>query len=103
MRKSRAKLRARDKKQAEENEKNLEEPFSKAEGVGNCVADRPQEDNASEELRGQAGEAPGEKGDPGNRATQNGPAGRSGPEPGEETLESGQEDAAVQPLPEDDK
>ncbi|XP_054991461.1 raftlin [Sorex araneus] len=102
MRKSKGKSRARDKRPAEENEKNLEEPFSKAEGVGNCVAGPPREDGAAEELRGHAGEGPGEKGGPGDRAVQNGPAGHSGPEPGEEAPEGGLEDAAVEPSPEID-
>uniref|UniRef100_M3XQW4 Raftlin, lipid raft linker 1 n=1 Tax=Mustela putorius furo TaxID=9669 RepID=M3XQW4_MUSPF len=50
MRKSKGKLSARDKRQAEENEKNLEDQFSKAGDVGNCVPGPHQDDEASEEV-----------------------------------------------------
>ncbi|XP_037380657.1 raftlin [Talpa occidentalis] len=61
MRKSKGKLGARDKRQAEENEKNLEDQFSKAGDVGNCVASRQQEDRTSEEMRVPSGEVTEEK------------------------------------------
>jgi len=51
MRKSKGKLSAREKRQAEENEKNIEDQFSKAGDVGNCVPGLCQEDEASEELK----------------------------------------------------
>ncbi|XP_049622098.1 raftlin [Suncus etruscus] len=100
MRKSKSKYLARDKWQAEENEKNLEEPFSKAEGMGNCIAGQTQEDIATEELRGQAGEVQEEKGE--DEAMQNGPSGSSGPDCGEEASEGGPVDEAVEPVPEKD-
>lgn len=100
MRKSKSKYLARDKWQAEENEKNLEEPFSKAEGMGNCIAGQTQEDIATEELRGQAGEVQEEKVE--GEAMQNGPSGNSGPDCGEEAGEGGPVEEAMEPVPEKD-
>ncbi|KAL6086311.1 hypothetical protein STEG23_010596, partial [Scotinomys teguina] len=48
-RKSKGKRSARDKQQAEENEKNLEDQFPKAGDVGNCVLGTQQWGRASEE------------------------------------------------------
>lgn len=48
MRKSKGKLSTRDKRQAEENEKNLEDQFSKAGDTGNCVPGPHPDDEASE-------------------------------------------------------
>ncbi|XP_012661773.1 raftlin isoform X1 [Otolemur garnettii] len=50
MRKSKGKLGARDKRQAEENEKNLEDQFSKAGDVGNCVLLGEQQEGATSEM-----------------------------------------------------
>ncbi|XP_050021035.1 raftlin [Alexandromys fortis] len=63
-RKTKGKRSTRDKQQAEENEKNLEDQFPKAEDVGNCVLGTQQWDRASEEQQGL-------------RAVQNGPAGHN--------------------------
>ncbi|XP_008566379.1 PREDICTED: raftlin [Galeopterus variegatus] len=83
MRKSRGKS-ARDKQQAEENEKNLEDQFSKARDVGNCCAtSQQQEGGTSEEMRVPDLEVKGEKLSPASRLcvgdveggfVQNGPA-----------------------------
>ncbi|XP_026352739.2 raftlin [Ursus arctos] len=80
MRKSKGKFSARDKRQAEENEKNLEEQFSKAGDVGNCVPGPHQEDEASEELKVPIQEVTEGKQHPDRlcveaEAVQNGPAG----------------------------
>ncbi|XP_066207389.1 raftlin isoform X1 [Saccopteryx leptura] len=78
-RKSKGKLGARDKRQAEENEKNLEDQSSKAGDVSNCVLSRQPEDGAPEETK-----ATGEQLCPDGRlceegeAVQNGPAGHCG-------------------------
>ncbi|EHB10489.1 Raftlin, partial [Heterocephalus glaber] len=75
MKKSKGKLR--DKRQAEENEKNLEDQFSKDGDVGNCVLGRPQEGRFPvEEVRGEKlslASQPGGKALEGV-AVQNGPA-----------------------------
>ncbi|XP_045712818.1 raftlin [Phyllostomus hastatus] len=84
MRKSKGKLSARDKRQAEENDKNLEDQFSKARDVGNCVPSRQQDDGAGEEMKAPAQEVMGEQLCPDGRlsveggAVQNGPAGHCG-------------------------
>uniref|UniRef100_A0A8C9QM20 Raftlin n=1 Tax=Spermophilus dauricus TaxID=99837 RepID=A0A8C9QM20_SPEDA len=92
MRKSKGKLSARDKRLAEENEKNLEDQFSKDGDVGNCVLDRQQEDGASEMMK--------------CGAVQNGPAsftrapvacGHSNP--GEDAGNRGAEEVAGEPAP----
>uniref|UniRef100_A0A671F2T4 Raftlin, lipid raft linker 1 n=1 Tax=Rhinolophus ferrumequinum TaxID=59479 RepID=A0A671F2T4_RHIFE len=117
MRKSKGKLSARDKRQAEENEKNLEEQFSKAGDVGNCVLSRQQEVGASEEMKVPFQEVTGEQLCPDSRlcvegaAMQNGPAGhcrapaggcegQSGP--GEDAREGGAEEVAAEPLTAED-
>ncbi|XP_045859461.1 raftlin [Meles meles] len=51
MRKSKGKLSARDKRQAEENEKNLEDQFSKSGDAGNCVPGSHQDGEASGEIK----------------------------------------------------
>ncbi|CAH7208661.1 Rftn1 [Phodopus roborovskii] len=61
-RKSKGKRSARDKQQAEENEKNLEEQFPKAGDVGNCVLGTQQRGREKRQSLG---------------AVQNGPAGHS--------------------------
>uniref|UniRef100_A0A8C0XKN8 Raftlin n=1 Tax=Castor canadensis TaxID=51338 RepID=A0A8C0XKN8_CASCN len=91
-RKSKGKLSARDKRQAEENEKNLEDQFSKAGDVGNCVAGGQQEGGGPEvRAERQSGVA-----------VQNGPAGYSRAQavprhsgPGEDA------EVAAEPAPED--
>lgn len=80
MRKSKGKLSARDKRQAEENEKNLEDQFSKAGDVGNCVPGPHQDDEASEEIKVPIQEVTEGKQHPDSLcveggAVQNGPAG----------------------------
>ncbi|XP_066101453.1 raftlin isoform X2 [Saccopteryx bilineata] len=105
-RKSKGKLSARDKRQAEENEKNLEDQSSKARDVSNCVLSRQLEDRAPEETK-----ATGEQLCPDGRlceegeAVQNGPAGHcgalaggcEGPSgPGEDAREGGAEEEAAE-------
>ncbi|XP_044893586.1 raftlin isoform X2 [Felis catus] len=106
MRKSKGKLSARDKRQAEENEKNLEDQFSKAGDVGNCVPGLHQEDEASEELKVPAQEITEEKLCVEGGAVQNGPAGHCGaPEggcaeqshPREDAREGGTQEMAAEP------
>ncbi|VFV31062.1 raftlin-like [Lynx pardinus] len=106
MRKSKGKLSARDKRQAEENEKNLEDQFSKAGDVGNCVPGLHQEDEASEELKVPAQEITEEKLCVEGGAVQNGPAGHCGaPEggcaeqshPREDAREGGAQEVAAEP------
>lgn len=106
MRKSKGKLSARDKRQAEENEKNLEEQFSKAGDVGNCVPGPHQEDGASEEpkvpvqeitegkLCVEGGSVPNGPSGLG-RAPAGGCAGHS--HPGEDAREGGAEEGAAEP------
>ncbi|XP_065395946.1 raftlin isoform X3 [Macaca fascicularis] len=86
MRKSKGKLSARDKQQAEENEKNLEDQSSKAGDMGNCVSGQQQEGGVSEEMKGPDQEDKGEQLSPGGQlcgvgvegeAMQNGPASHS--------------------------
>lgn len=90
MRKSKGKRSARDKQQAEENEKNLEDQFPKAGDVGNCVLGTQQWARASEvrEQRHDLG------------AMQNGPAGHSrdseAPRRSDPTLE---DELAAEPAP----
>ncbi|XP_021073603.1 raftlin [Mus pahari] len=67
-RKSKGKLSASDKQQAEENEKNLEDQFSKAGDVGNCVLGPPPQWGRASEVREQR---------QGSAAVQNGPAGHN--------------------------
>lgn len=118
MRKSKGKLSARGKRQAEENDRNLEDQFSKAGDVGNCVLGQQQEDGASEEEKGPVQEVTGESLCPDGRlcveggAMQNGPAGHCGASargcegastggcegpsgPGEDAWEGGTEEAAA--------
>ncbi|XP_026917702.1 raftlin isoform X2 [Acinonyx jubatus] len=106
MRKSKGKLSARDKRQAEENEKNLEDQFSKAGDVGNCVPGLHQEDEASEELKVPAQEITEGKLCVEGGAVQNGPAGHCGtPEggcaeqshPREDAREGGAQEVAAEP------
>lgn len=66
-RKSKGKPSARDKQQAEENEKNLEDQFSRAGDVGNCVLGAQQWGRASEVREQRQGSA----------TVQNGPAGHN--------------------------
>ncbi|XP_029796197.1 raftlin [Suricata suricatta] len=103
MRKSKGKLGARDKRQAEENEKNLEDQFSKAGDVGNCVPGLRQEDEASGELKVPIQEiTEGKLGVEGG-AVQNGPAGPPAlgctghSHPGEDGREGGTEEVAAEP------
>uniref|UniRef100_H9EXJ0 Raftlin n=1 Tax=Macaca mulatta TaxID=9544 RepID=H9EXJ0_MACMU len=86
MRKSKGKLSARDKRQAEENEKNSEDQSSKAGDMGNCVSGQQQEGGVSEEMKGPDQEDKGEQLSPGGQlcgvgvegeAMQNGPASHS--------------------------
>lgn len=117
MRKSKGKLSARDKRQADENEKNLEDQCARAGEVGNCVLRQQQEDGASEETSGPAQEVAGEQLRPASRpcaqagTVQNGPAGHcgapaggceghSGPE--EDAREGGAEAVAAEPVTADD-
>ncbi|XP_058585797.1 raftlin isoform X2 [Neofelis nebulosa] len=106
MRKSKGKLSARDKRQAEENEKNLEDQFSKAGDVGNCVPGLHQEDEVSEELKVPAQEITEGKLCVEGGAVQNGPAGHCGaPEggcaeqshPREDAREGGTQEVAAEP------
>ncbi|KAM4858257.1 raftlin [Urocitellus parryii] len=115
MRKSKGKLGARDKRLAEENEKNLEDQFSKDGDVGNCVLDRQQEDGASEMMKVPVQEVREEEmapasylgGEPAEcGAVQNGPAsftrapvacGHSNP--GEDAGNRGAEEVAGEPAP----
>ncbi|XP_025769425.1 raftlin [Puma concolor] len=106
MRKSKGKLSARDKRQAEENEKNLEDQFSKAGDVGNCVPGLHQEDEVSEELKVPAQEITEGKLCVEGGAVQNGPAGHCGaPEggcaeqshPREDAREGGAQEVAAEP------
>ncbi|XP_042759369.1 raftlin isoform X3 [Panthera leo] len=106
MRKSKGKLSARDKRQAEENEKNLEDQFSKAGDVGNCLPGLHQEDEASEELKVPAQEITEGKLCVEGGAVQNGPAGHYGaPEggcaeqshPREDAREGGAQEVAAEP------
>ncbi|XP_004420004.1 PREDICTED: raftlin isoform X2 [Ceratotherium simum simum] len=118
MRKSRGQLSARDKRQAEENEKNLEDQLSKAGDVGNCVPGL-QQDGASEEMKVPIQGVTGEKLHPDSQlcaegeAVQNGPAGHcralaggcgghSSPDPGEDAREGGAEEAAAEPATAED-
>ncbi|XP_059520028.1 raftlin [Myotis daubentonii] len=111
MRKSKGKLSARGKRQAEENDRNLEDQFSKAGDVGNCVLNQQQEDGASEEAKGPIQEVTGEPLCPDGQlcveggAVQNGPAGHCGAlaggceglsSPGEDAGEGGTEAAAAE-------
>lgn len=113
MRKSKGKLSAGDKRQADENERNLEDQFAKAADVGNCVLRPQQEDGASEEIEGPVPEVTGEQLRPDSRlcgeggTVQNGPAGHcgapaggceghSGPE--EDAREGGAEAVAAEPV-----
>ncbi|XP_070432081.1 raftlin isoform X1 [Equus przewalskii] len=119
MRKSKGKLSARDKRQAEENEKNLEDQFSRADDVGNCVLGLQQEDGAPEEMKVPIQEVTGEEPHPdsrlcvGGEVVQNGPAshcrapeggccGQSGPDPGEDAREGGAEEVAAEPATAED-
>ncbi|KAK2490702.1 hypothetical protein MC885_013001 [Smutsia gigantea] len=106
MRKSKGKLSARDRQQAEESEKNSEGLFRKAGGVGNCVPGLQQEAGASKEMKGPRQEGSGEGPCPGGRlraeggAVQNGPTGLvgapagGGAGPGEAAREGAGEAAA---------
>lgn len=111
MRKSKGKLSARGKQQAEENDRNLEDQFSKAGDVGNCVLNQRQEDGASEEAKGPIQEVTGEPLCPDGQlcvedgAVQNGPAGHCGAlaggceglsSPGEDAGEVGTEAVAAE-------
>lgn len=108
MRKSKGKLSARDKRQAEENEKNLEDQFSKAGDVGNCVLSQQQEDGASEEMKVQEVTGKQLRSDSWCHV-ENGPAGPAGhcgaPEggcaghsgPGDDAREGGAEEVAAEP------
>ncbi|XP_037701389.1 raftlin [Choloepus didactylus] len=104
MRKSKGKLSARDKRQAEENEKNVEDQFSKAGGMGNCILAQHQdgvlgdeEDTASEGMSVSVQEVGKEKlgpdhqlcGDVEDGAMQNGSASHSQAEAGGCTGHSG--------------
>lgn len=100
MRKSKGKLSARGKRQTEENDRNLEDQFSKAGDMGNCVLNQQQEDGASEEAKGPIQEVTGEPLCPDGQlcveggAVQNGPAGHCGALSGGcEGLSSPEEDA----------
>ncbi|KAG8516242.1 Raftlin [Galemys pyrenaicus] len=79
MRKAKGKLSTRDKRQAEENEKNLEDQFSKAGDVGNCVGSRQQEDRTLEEMRVPGGEVTEEKPCPPGRLWGEGGTAHNGP------------------------
>lgn len=103
MKKSKGKLR--EKRQAEENEKNLEDQFSKDGDVGNCVLGRQQERRASE-TRFPVEEVRGEKKALEGGAVQNGPAvysrALSGPrhsDPGEDARSGGAGEAEGEPTP----
>lgn len=110
LRKSKGKLGARGKRQAEENDRNLEDQFPKAGDVGNCVLGQQQEDGASEE-KDPVQEVTGEPLCPDGRlsveggAVQNGPAGHCGASaggcegpsgPGEDAGEGGTEEVAAE-------
>ncbi|XP_023970963.1 raftlin [Physeter macrocephalus] len=115
MRKSRGKLGARGKQQAEENERNLEDQFPKAGDMENRVPGLQQEDWASAEVKVPAqAEVPGEKLRPDGRlwveagAVQNGPFGHSpalaggcighpSPDPREDAGEGDAEEVAAEP------
>ncbi|XP_036917251.1 raftlin isoform X3 [Sturnira hondurensis] len=79
MRKSKGKLSARDKRQVEENDKNLEDQFSKAGDVGNCVLSRQQNEGAAEEVKVPAQEVMGEQLCPDGRLSVEGGAMQNGP------------------------
>ncbi|XP_054451004.1 raftlin [Pteronotus mesoamericanus] len=111
MRKSKGKLSARDKRQAEENDKNLEDQFSKAGDVGNCVLSRQRDDGASEEMKVPVQEVVGEQLCPDGQlsveggAVQNGPGGHCGAlaggceghsGPAEDAREGGAEEVAAE-------
>uniref|UniRef100_A0A8C3WMG5 Raftlin, lipid raft linker 1 n=1 Tax=Catagonus wagneri TaxID=51154 RepID=A0A8C3WMG5_9CETA len=114
-RKSRSKHGARDKQQAEENEKNLEDQFPKAGDVGNRVPGM-QQDRAPEEVKVPVqAEVPGEKLCPDSQlcvedgAVQNGPSthspapaggceGHPGPDPGEDAGVGGAKEEAAEPV-----
>uniref|UniRef100_A0A8D1E3T3 Raftlin, lipid raft linker 1 n=1 Tax=Sus scrofa TaxID=9823 RepID=A0A8D1E3T3_PIG len=114
-RKPRSKLGARDKRQAEENEKNLEDQLLKAGDMGNCVPGM-QQDGAPEEVKVPVqAEVPAGKLCPDSQlcvedgAVQNGPSshspapaggceGHPGPEPGEDAGVGGAEAAAAEPM-----
>lgn len=117
MRKSKGKLSARDKRQAEENEKNLEDQFCKAGDMGNCVLSRQSDDGAPEEMKVPVQEVTGEQLCPDSQlcvegdAMQNGPAGHCGAPaggceghsgPGEDAGEGGAEEAAAEPVTAED-
>ncbi|XP_040819288.1 raftlin isoform X3 [Ochotona curzoniae] len=74
LRRSKGRLRARDKRQAEETDKASEDCVFKAGDVGNCVLGPQQERSASERMRSPGQQAEGDR--PGSgEALQNGPAG----------------------------
>ncbi|XP_022417433.1 raftlin [Delphinapterus leucas] len=120
MRKSRGKLGAREKQQAEENERNLEDQFPKAGDVENRVPGLQQEDWASAEVKVPVqAEVPGEKLCPDGRlwveagAVQNGPFGHSpapaggcsghpSPDPREDAGEGDAEEVAAEPAAAED-
>ncbi|XP_004692243.1 PREDICTED: raftlin [Condylura cristata] len=110
MRKSKGKLSTRDKRQAEENNKNLEDQFSKAGDVGNCVASRQQGAGTSEEMRVPVGEVTGEKLCPPGRLWAEGGTMHNGPvcsehlvsNPGEETWEGVPGEGPVEPTAAED-
>lgn len=98
MRKSKGKFGRQDKRQAEEKEKNPEDPFSKGGAMGNCV-------DGALEMRGHNGEGPGEKLGLEVQAMHNGPAvcaGRLGADPGEEGKEGCVEEMAGQSIEAED-
>lgn len=115
MRKSKGKLR--DKRQAEDNEKNLEDQFSKDGDVGNCVLGMQLESRTSEmrvpvhEVRGEKlslASRPGDKTLEGG-AVQNGPGVYSGTpaapqhsDPGEDARNGAAEEADGEPTPKDE-
>uniref|UniRef100_A0A2K6GYD6 Raftlin, lipid raft linker 1 n=1 Tax=Propithecus coquereli TaxID=379532 RepID=A0A2K6GYD6_PROCO len=114
MRKSKGRS-ARDKRRAEENEKNVEDQFSKAGDVGNCVPLGGQQEGGASEVRVPVQEVKEEQLSPvgqlsvggmEGRAVQNGPAGHSRApagdctghsDPGEEARDGGVEEVAGEP------
>lgn len=111
MRKSKGKLSARDRQQAEESEKRSEDQFPKAGDVGNCVSGPQQEAGAPEEVKAPTHEGSGERPCPGGRlrteggAVQNGPSGlvgapaggRAGPTESGKAAGEGAKEAAAEP------
>nr|XP_017524321.2 raftlin isoform X1 [Manis javanica]XP_036852187.1 raftlin isoform X1 [Manis javanica] len=111
MRKSKGKLSARDRQQAEESEKRSEDQFPKAGDVGNCVSGPQQEAGAPEEVKVPTHEGSGERPCPGGRlrteggAVQNGPTGlvgapaggRAGPTESGKAAGEGAKEAAAEP------